>query len=194
MAAKRKDKSNTEISKFLCYILRHGAVKHGLSIGKEGFVKIDSILALPEMNGIDKEDLINIVRSDGKGRYLIKDDLIRANQGHSITGILDNSNLYQFQSALDLPVCIHATYPENLPSIMEQGLSRMNRNHIHFTTEEKIPGKRRNMTRAKATVDIYIDVDLAMKEGHTFFRSDNGVVLTKGPLEKKYFKEIRHTS
>lgn len=31
-----------------------------------------------------------------------------------------------------VPVVVHGTYSQNLPSILKTGLSRMKRNHIHF--------------------------------------------------------------
>lgn len=44
MRSKQNDES-VRISKALSYILRHGAVKEGIAIGPDGYVKLTDILA-----------------------------------------------------------------------------------------------------------------------------------------------------
>jgi len=151
-------------------------------------MRIDSLLLLPELHGVFRKDIYRIVREDEKQRYTIKDGYIRANQGHSIGCLEEEAYLHRFASAEELPICIHATHPDHVDDIVSKGLDRMQRDHIHFTTQER--GPHRKMTRASATVDIYIDVPKAMRDGHVFWRSDNGVVLTKGPLSSSYFAKI----
>ena len=54
----------------------------------------------------------------------------------------------------------------------------MKRNHIHLATGEF--GSVTSGVRANCEVYIYIDVERAMREGVTFMRSANCVILTEG--------------
>lgn len=94
----------------------------------------------------------------------------------------------------ELENCIHGTYLRHWESIKKQGLSRMNRQHIHFTTayvgaDTVISGMRSNCQLA-----IHINTDKALKEGLKFYQSANGVILTegdeKGFLLPKYFLKV----
>jgi 2'-phosphotransferase len=85
-------------------------------------------------------------------------------------------------SADEYPNIIHGTNASAWALISKdpKGLSRMNRNHIHFATgllgeDGVISGM-----RYSCTVLIYLDLEKALKDGVTFFKSDNGVVLTEG--------------
>lgn len=79
-------------------------------------------------------------------------------------------------------------------SLERTGLSRMNRNHIHFA--QGLPGTQGVISGARkdAAILIYIDVPAAMAEGYTFFVSSNGVVLCPGDesgfLPPKFFKRV----
>ncbi|KAI5679739.1 hypothetical protein M9H77_00966 [Catharanthus roseus] len=65
-------------------------------------------------------------------------------------------------SAEEVPVCVHGTYKRYLESILEQGLKRMKRLHVHFscgipTDGEVISGMRRDVN-----VLIFLDVRKAL--------------------------------
>lgn len=88
---------------------------------------------------------------------------------------------------------IHGTYYKNWLKIKYEGLSRMNRLHIHFTTElsnkQVISGM-----RSDAQVYIYIDLTKAIEAGINFFKSSNNVILSPGNLngfiEPLYFLKV----
>jgi 2'-phosphotransferase len=100
-------------------------------------------------------------------------------------------------SAVDYPTIVHGTNNKAWALIARDpnGLSRMNRNHIHFATgllgeEGVISGMRHN-----CAVLIYIDLEKALGAGVKFFKSENGVVLTEGLndegyLPKEYFSKV----
>ncbi|KAH0556696.1 hypothetical protein GP486_005515 [Trichoglossum hirsutum] len=109
--------------------------------------------------------------------------LIRANQGHSIT--LESSALLNPITIVspDIPdVALHGTFYGAWPAILESGgMSRMNRNHMHFAAG--VPGQDAGVIsgmRADAQILIYIDIRRALNAGIKFWRSDNGVILTEG--------------
>lgn len=111
------------------------------------------------------------------------DYLIRANQGHSIPISSESLQLTPLLPQ-DLPIAIHGTFYTSYQAILESGyLSRMTRNHIHFTTAEEgvVSGIRYN-----AEVLVFVDVQRAIEEGGLkFWTSANGVVLTEGDAEGK---------
>lgn len=100
-------------------------------------------------------------------------------------------------SAEDYPTIIHGTNNAAWSLIAKdpKGINKMNRNHIHFATgllgeEGVISGMRYN-----CTVLIYLDLEKALKDGITFFKSENGVVLSEGVnnegyIPKEYFKKV----
>lgn len=123
------------------------------------------------------------------------------------------------------PVVVHGTYFAFWPRIVESGgLRRMGRNHVHCSTglppadavtnQGEGEGEGRDPAAAAAVVDgdppaavisgmrrdaellIYLDVRRSLEDGAlTWWRSENGVVLTEGVGEEglvpaKYFKEV----
>ena len=98
-------------------------------------------------------------------------DRIRANQGHSVP------------VALDLPVTrppstlYHGTPVRNLASIMNVGLTRGQRHHVHLsataTTAHQVGAR-----RGDHVVLTVLAAQMAA-DGHLFFFSDNGVWLTE---------------
>lgn len=42
-------KAQVELSKYLSFVLRHGAEKEGIAIQPDGFVKVQDILAKPKL-------------------------------------------------------------------------------------------------------------------------------------------------
>lgn len=84
---------------------------------------------------------------------------IRAVQGHSLRNIEDSLLLTLITDPSDLPVALHGTNRNALPSIMANGLDRMSRNHIHLavgTPDEGVTsGMRRNAKVIKPFMLLY---------------------------------------
>lgn len=78
------------MSKDLSWLLRHNAVKEGLHISDNGFVKVADILNHKRFrNKYTVDDILRIVETNDKQRFTIgydknKELQICANQGHSI--------------------------------------------------------------------------------------------------------------
>ncbi|XP_044583685.1 tRNA 2'-phosphotransferase 1 isoform X2 [Cotesia glomerata] len=180
---------DVKISKKLSYLLRHGAHREGLNIAKDGFVLANDILL--KLDGIGLQDIERIVKNDEKQRYtLISDKVwkIKANQGHSITTV-DNLSLKPIKTNPDFDI-IHGTYYKYWTNIKYQGLSRVNRNYIHFAKGLNfICGLRQS-----AEVFIYIDFKKATDVGLEFFESENGVILCNGNhngiIQPKFFLKV----
>ena len=187
------------MSRYISYILRHGAIEKGLKIDAQGYVAMDDLLHHLKHTRKESYDLAiiqDIVAKDEKQRFTLEERdglwFIRANQGHSIASVTDETVTPILDPAV-YPDVIHGTFHKNLESIKTQGLSKMTRNHIHFATSRLASSG----IRRDANIFIYVDMATAMLDGIPFFVSTNGVVLTPGNkdgfLEPEYFLRILNT-
>jgi len=140
-AAKQREK---DVSQTLSMLLRHRAREVGVHIDGAGWVAVQDALAW--MNSFEGDDAIEgapvteqevrtVVSASDKQRFELRDGMpsrIRASQGHSMTGIdLDLEPL----TGADVPVVVHGTYYAAWELIQQDGLKRMERNHIHFARD-----------------------------------------------------------
>jgi 2'-phosphotransferase len=179
-----------KISKIISYYLRHELHTFNTA-DKAGYVLLDELLTKKEFSNVSEADIKKIVKNCKKNRFHLelKNNKynIRANQGHSLsaTNILDASLLFE-KIEKPLEYCVHGTFRENLPSIIENGLQKMNRNYIHFAAQKNA----KSGFRKSCNVFIHIDMEKAMKDGMEFFLSENNVILTRGlegVIDPKYF-------
>ncbi|TYI94923.1 hypothetical protein E1A91_D02G240500v1, partial [Gossypium mustelinum] len=122
------------------------------------------------------------VRKDNKQQFSLFEEngelLIRANQGHTVMTVESERLLKQILSADEMIVCVHGTYKRNLESILESGLKRMKRLHVHFSSG--LPTDGEVISDEMLNVLIYLDVRKALEEGMKLYISDNKVILTEG--------------
>ena len=122
----------TELSKNMSYLLRHGLLTENVSHSNE-YVKINDMLEWLNKKlhfTVNEDDILKVVKNDKKQRYLVRDNMIRANQGHSVeVGIkyekVNNEEVYPL---------VHGTYTQNINLIQASGLKKMSRTHIHFAS------------------------------------------------------------
>lgn len=182
MSAPSPSRRDVLISKSLSYLLRHGAVKEGLDIDANGYVNVERLLQHQRLktNKTTIADIRRIVEDNDKQRFSLAEiggELkLCANQGHSIHLVADTNLILLNRDTVPKQV-YHGTYKRKLPLIFASGgLSRMNRNHIHFASEiSDVSGIRRNCDAL-----IYVDVDKCFEEGISFYKSKNNVILTHG--------------
>ncbi len=198
MAARYSSDPDIKLSKTLSWILRHGATKVGLTLDSEGFIPVQTLLSLPEFRNCTLADIQRVVSTNSKQRFALKNDpktsqlLIRANQGHSLQ--VDNLDIQEITNPSDIPIVVHGTFKKNLQAIKKSGLSRMNRQHVHFASG--LPGENDVISGMRKTCDVfvYVNMELALTDGIKFFLSSNGVILTPGNEEgfllPKYFQKI----
>ncbi|KAI8636136.1 hypothetical protein BD408DRAFT_426632 [Parasitella parasitica] len=186
-----------KLSKLLSYILRHGAVKQKLDISPDGYVSVDDILAQPKFKGVTFEQIRYVVDHNDKKRYELSQTttgewLVRATQGHSLKSILPDDLLETITGSIDTPV-IHGTTLEAWKQIQHQGLSKMNRNHIHFAVGFPDDPNVKSGIRATSQVFIFVDVERAKQDGIVFYKSKNNVILSDGIdgiIAPLYFKQV----
>ncbi|XP_063293786.1 tRNA 2'-phosphotransferase 1 [Pelobates fuscus] len=188
---------NVHLSKLLSYALRHGADSLGLPMGSDGFVPLSALLVLPQFRSYSQTDIERVVGSNNKQRFTLRHSEhsgvieIRANQGHTLKVEVELTALGD-----ELPEqAIHGTYLRHWPSILQCGLARMKRTHIHLSTE--LPGEGKTVIsgmRNDCEVAIFIDLSKAIADGIRFYWSSNHVLLTPGDAEglllPKYFLKV----
>ncbi|KAJ0399003.1 hypothetical protein P43SY_008323 [Pythium insidiosum] len=201
LRGRKDDSPEVRLSKTLSYALRHGAVELGLEMRASGFVALQEILRLPVFRSVDEAQVEAIVRMDAKNRFTLTTDAsgaikyIRANQGHTLSIVVDDELLTPITDACEVSKCIHGTYSKFWASIWSTGLCRMARNHIHMTPNEVPTGTVISGMRTNCDVLIYVDVALALQDGIKFYRSSNNVILSPGAgdagvIERKYFARV----
>ncbi|CAK7325502.1 unnamed protein product [Dovyalis caffra] len=168
-----KDKIDA-LGRLLTQTLRHMASELNLNMRSDGFVKVEDLLKLNMKTYVNvplrshtMDDVKESVRKDNKQRFSLLEEggelLIRANQGHTIKTVESGSLLEPILSPEEITVSVHGTYKKNLDSILESGLKRMKRLHVHFscglpTDGEVISGMRRDVNCL-----IFLDVRKALE-------------------------------
>ncbi|KAL2472840.1 RNA 2'-phosphotransferase [Forsythia ovata] len=198
-----KDKTDA-LGRLLTRILRHMASELKLDMRSDGYVKVQDLLKLNlktfaniSLHSHTVDDVREAVRKDNKQRFSLLEEngelLIRANQGHTIVTIETESLLKPILSPEEVPVCVHGTYKKNLESILEHGLKRMKRLHVHFSCALPTDGDVISGMRRDVNLLIFLDVRKALEEGMKLYMSDNRVILTEGfdgVVPVKFFQKI----
>lgn len=157
-----------KISRKMSYLLRHNPGSVDLEMSERGEVSLDS---LAKAVGTSVSTVREIVESDGKGRYVIQGRRIWATQGHSISVTVQHERLSE------VGIVFHGTKWVFLESIMQNGLVRGERVHVHLSadidTAITVAGRRKG-----DSVILKIDGKQMLEDGHEILRSSNGVILT----------------
>jgi putative RNA 2'-phosphotransferase len=166
--------SNDRTSKFLSLILRHKPETIGITLDEHGWADVaDLIKGVNRIHPLTMEMLEQIVAEDKKQRYSFNADktLIRANQGHSIPVDVELEELEPPD------ILCHGTGEKYTPSIDVQGLIPKSRLYVHLSADADTA---RKVGQRHGKPVIYLVKSGEMyKAGYSFFRSVNGVWLTK---------------
>lgn len=192
------------LGRLLTRILRHMAAELNLNMKSDGYVKVQDLLQLNlktfanvQLSAHTVDEIKEAVRRDNKQRFSLLEEngelLIRANQGHTVKTVESDSLLKPILSAEEVPVCVHGTYKNNLQSILDSGLKRMERLHVHFSSGLPTDGEVISGMRKNVNVLIFLDVRKALEDGMKIYISENQVILTEGfdgVVPVKYFDNI----
>ncbi|HDS01212.1 MAG TPA: RNA 2'-phosphotransferase [candidate division Zixibacteria bacterium] len=165
-------------SKFLAFLLRHGADEFNLRLDNHGWAQVHDVVGIMQRKnpGLTVDDLKYIVETDSKERYQIENDRIRARYGHSIK-----------VESREIPskppeVLYHGTARRNLGLIFSKGLRPMRRQYVHLSTnieDARNVGRRHSQNVAV----LKIRAEDAHKSGITFFRESNTYLTKEIPVE-----------
>lgn len=174
-----------DLSKFLSLLLRHKPETINLKLDRNGWADLDELISKLKADGkkTSLEHIQEMVESNNKQRFKLdlKNNRIRANQGHSIP--ID----MEFEPIKPPQFLYHGTAKRNIPSIQKLGIQKQDRQHVHLSPDLKtaeIVGKRHGKP-----VIFVVDSEAMFEKGFDFFLSENGVWLT-GEVPSEFFKEI----
>jgi RNA:NAD 2'-phosphotransferase (TPT1/KptA family) len=124
-----------------------------------------------------------------KHRLDLKNDTIRANQGHSSGSSIQQDKIF-VEILEPLPYCVHGTEEKFIDSILTNGLMKMGRTHIHCISKNPTQEKVVSGFKKTSNAIIEIDMEATMDNGLKWFKSLNDVILTEGPIDPKFIKKV----
>ena len=160
-------------SKFLSLVLRHKPEVAGLTLDANGWTTTSSVVAAlrSRFDVFSHRDLEELVRDNDKQRFVIDGNRIRANQGHSI----------EIDLALEPkqpPTALyHGTKVSYLDSIMDIGLIKGSRQHVHLSPDIETATL---VARRRSGRSVIFVLDPILMMDHEFYESANGVWLVDG--------------
>lgn len=172
--------SDKSTSKYISLILRHKPETIGISLDEHGWANVKELIeGVNKTHRLNMETLERIVAEDEKQRYSFNEDktLIRANQGHSIPVDVE------LPEVTPPDVLFHGTGAKYKDSIDAQGLIPKSRLYVHLSGDVDT-AKKVGQRHGKPLIYI-IDAAAMHVDGYTFYRSVNGVWLTKS-VPRKY--------
>lgn len=167
-------KNYKHISKLLSLALRHQPHVLNLTLDEGGWVSVSVLLAALEQQnkGVSLDELKEMVAENDKKRFAFSEDgtKIRASQGHSIPVDLG------LEPVTPPQYLYHGTADKNVESILQEGLIKRSRQHVHLSldTETAIKVGQRH---GKPIV-LRIDSEKMYQDGLSFYLSANQVWLT----------------
>lgn len=174
-----------KISKYLSKHLRHQPDLIGIKLSPGGWVNVQELLTACANHQfpITLEELQEVVVTNDKKRFSFDSTgtLIRANQGHSVKVDLG------LQPVVPPNVLYHGTGHKSVELIMQTGLAKMSRHHVHLSADiatAQIVGARHGKP-----VVLAVDAEAMHQAGYQFYYSDNGVWLVDG-VPPEYLQKI----
>ncbi len=184
-AVKDMDNRLIKISKYLSKHLRHQPDRIGIKLSPGGWVNVQELLAACANNQfpITLEELQEVVATSDKQRFSFDstDTLIRANQGHSVKVDL------QLQPVIPPQMLYHGTGQKSVESIMQTGLTKMSRHHVHLSLD--IATAQTVGARHGKPVVLAVNAAAMHQAGYQFYCSDNGVWLVDA-VPPEYLQKI----
>lgn len=168
------DKEAKVISKYLSYILRHDPENAGITLDRNGWT--DTALLLEGLRlrfpELDRAGLEYIVATNNKQRFAFNEDKtrIRASQGHSVA--IELNCLEQSPPV----VLFHGTSQDYVNAIMEEGLKKQTRHHVHLCQDVATAlqvGSRHGRPKI-----LKVRSGKMFEDGYVFYISANHVWLT----------------
>lgn len=179
------DKNEIHISKFLSLVLRHQPQIIGIQLDPNGWVEVEELINKSNLHGVefDREILNRIVETNPKKRFAFDEtqQKIRASQGHSIAVDLG------YKAQKPPAILYHGTSDKSVQSILELGLEKRSRQHVHLSIDLETAVKVGQ--RHGKPVVLKVLAAQMYEDKFEFFLSDNGVWLTDS-VPAKYLQTL----
>lgn len=177
------EKQLTHISKFLSLVLRHKPETISIQLDQNGWTDVNELIEKANNYGVkfDKETLKHIVATNSKKRFAFNNtlDKIRASQGHSVDIELGYSN------QKPPTILFHGTADKFVQSILDTGLEKRNRQHVHLSSDLETALKV-GQRHGKPFI-FKVLAEQMYNDNFQFYISDNDVWLTDN-VPTKYLK------
>jgi len=196
----RKSKNSElicQIGKRMSYLLRHGSCNERIQMDDQVYVSITALLQWLNKDlshNLNIDDIIWIVDNNNKVRF--SNDAVRgvkAKYGHSLELPEMIMKEYRDDGIENKRYIVHKKNIKYLPKILNEGLSKMERNHAHLC---KQIGETCIRRKKRANIAVHIDKQAARHDGLKFFSAPNDVIMCAGDengcIPIKYFKEIKN--
>jgi len=162
-----------KISKYLSKHLRHTPERLGITLAVGGWVSVNELLSACAAHqfSLTRAKLEEVVATSDKQRFSFDETKtrIRANQGHSVAVDL------QLEPQIPPGVLYHGTGERSVSAILESGLLKMLRHHVHLSLE--VETARKVAMRHGRPAIFAVDAAAMHQAGFSFYCSDNGVWL-----------------
>ena len=169
---------NNEVSKYLCFILRHAPTAIGLDMDIHGWVNIEQLIEKVNAHGkysLTLPQLKTIVYTDEKKRYEMTHDSIRCVQGHSLEWVEPDMTYKKPPEYL-----YHGTTDTTVTKIIESGgISKMKRHDVHLTEDPSIAYQSASRWKNLGPALIVIRAQDMYNDGRSFGVTKNNVWCTK---------------
>lgn len=161
--------------------MRHAPQAYGLKLDKNGFAELDKVLDIlkSRFRKFKREDLLDLVENDPKGRFEITSNKIRATYGHSI------EVLPKGRPVVPPEILYHGTSRENAQKILGHGLKPMGRQFVHLSSNQE-DGIKVGLRHSKNPVILKIMAKEASASGIEFFKE--GALFLAKFIPKDYIK------
>jgi putative RNA 2'-phosphotransferase len=164
------------LGRVLAGILRHFPEKFKLEMDEHGWIVIGTLInairtRCSQYHWFRPHHLIAIVETDPKGRYQIKDNLVRATYGHSIDVDLD-------LPTEDIPEKLYyPTTREEIDLLMETGLKPSDRKRVHLSLTSE-DAENAGKVRVPNPLILEIDARGSIESGNIIMHAGTTVFIT----------------
>ncbi|MBL7975028.1 MAG: RNA 2'-phosphotransferase, partial [Candidatus Kapabacteria bacterium] len=168
-------KNIVNLSKFLSLVLRHKPEEIGVTLDENGWCSVEELLQKIQIKqtSCTMEVLEYVVDTNPKQRFAFNESktMIRANQGHSIEIDLN------IEPQVPPEILYHGTTKNVLDSVIKEGLKKIQRHHVHLTTN--VHTTLEVARRYGEPVLLQINTEAMHKAGHIFYCTANNVWLAE---------------
>jgi len=168
-----------KLGKFLSLILRHQPERFALPLDGEGWASLSEVMeilrGLPNFRWATRADVMAVVEegsSDGKRRFEVQGNTIRARYGHSF------AHPITYEPCVPPLRLYHGTSPDVWAAIRREGLRPMERQYIHLSPDSET-AIRVGARHADRPVVLTIRAAEAHAAGVEFYQADEAVYLVK---------------
>lgn len=161
-----------QLSKFLSGALRHFPDDVGIELDAAGWTEQSTLFERTQQRyDVNHDAILGIIHTDPKGRFEVDDDRIRAAYGHSVAVDLESGGT-------PVPDTLyHATAPNALASIREEGLKPMSRQYVHLSDDAEQAQTVGRRHAANPTM-LVVDAAAMLADDHTITKRGNTVYTT----------------